>query len=94
MAGAFAMFISLFLTPAFIWAFRRLEWGQFIRDDGPKTHHTKRGTPTMGGLVILFAAVVSYFTAKLINGESPSMSALLVIFMMLGLGGLDSSMTS
>ncbi len=88
MAGAIALCISLFLTPAFIWAFKRLQWGQFIRDDGPQSHHTKRGTPTMGGLVILFAAVVGYFVAKLVNGEIPSMSALLVIFMMLGLGAV------
>lgn len=86
MAGAIGMFISLFLTPGFIWAFRRLQWGQFIRDDGPKSHHTKRGTPTMGGLVIIFAAITGYFIAKLINGENPSNSALLVIFMMVGLG--------
>jgi phospho-N-acetylmuramoyl-pentapeptide-transferase len=85
-AGAIALFISLFLTPGFIWLFRTLKWGQFIRDDGPKSHHTKRGTPTMGGLVILFASVAGYFIAKLINDETPSNSALLVIFMMLGLG--------
>ncbi|MEY3586773.1 MAG: hypothetical protein RJB32_69 [Actinomycetota bacterium] len=85
-AGAIAMFISLFATPGFIWLFKNLQWGQFIRDDGPKAHHTKRGTPTMGGIVILTAATVGYFVSKLINGENPSMSALLVIFMMLGLG--------
>ncbi len=88
MAGAIALFISLFLTPGFIWAFKRLQWGQFIRDDGPKSHHTKRGTPTMGGLVILFAAVVGYFLAKFANDETPSVSALLVILMMLGLGAV------
>ena len=73
-------------TPAFIALFRSLNWGQFIRDDGPEAHHTKRGTPTMGGIVIFFAAVAGYFTAKLINGETPSASALLVLFMMVGLG--------
>ena len=88
MAGAIALFISLFLTHGFIWAFKRLQWGQFIRDDGPKSHHTKRGTPTMGGLVILFAAVVGYFLAKFANDETPSVSALLVILMMLGLGAV------
>ena len=69
-AGGISLFISLFATPAFIALFRSLNWGQFIRDDGPEAHHTKRGTPTMGGIVILFAAVAGYFTAKLINGES------------------------
>jgi phospho-N-acetylmuramoyl-pentapeptide-transferase len=80
------MFISLFATPGFIWLFKNLQWGQFIRDDGPQTHHTKRGTPTMGGIVILLAATIAYFFAKFINGETPSPSALLVILMMLGLG--------
>jgi len=85
-AGGISLFITLFATPGFIWAFRKLEWGQFIREDGPKTHHTKRGTPTMGGIVILLAATVAYFAAKLLNGETPTVTALLVIFMMLGLG--------
>jgi phospho-N-acetylmuramoyl-pentapeptide-transferase len=85
-AGGISLAIALFATPGFIAIFRKLQWGQFIRDDGPKAHHTKRGTPTMGGIVILSAAVIGYFAGKFINGETPSASALLVIFMMLGLG--------
>ena len=46
-------------------------YGQLIRDDGPTTHHTKRGTPTMGGLVIMLASVLAYFLAKLITGNTP-----------------------
>ena len=85
-AGAVSLAFTLFLTPAFIWLFRKWKWGQFIREDGPKNHHTKRGTPTMGGVVIILASVVGYFTGKLINGETPSISALLVILAMVGLG--------
>ena len=85
-AGGISLAIALFATPAFIALFKKLQWGQFVRDDGPKTHHTKRGTPTMGGIIILSAAVVGYFSGKFLNGENPSVSALLVIFMMLGLG--------
>ena len=44
-------------------------YGQQIRDDGPTSHHTKRGTPTMGGVVIILATVVGYFVAKLITQE-------------------------
>jgi phospho-N-acetylmuramoyl-pentapeptide-transferase len=80
------MAFTLFLTPVFIWLFRKWNWGQFIRDDGPESHHTKRGTPTMGGLVIIFASVTGYFSGKLLNGETPSTSALLVILAMVGLG--------
>ena len=85
-AGAVSMAFTLFLTPAFIWLFRRWNWGQFVREDGPKTHHTKRGTPTMGGLVIIIAATLGYFVGKWLNGENPSVSALLVILAMFGLG--------
>lgn len=85
-AGAISLAFTLFLTPAFIWLFRKWKWGQFIREDGPKSHHVKRGTPTMGGVVIIFASVIGYFTGKLINGEAPSISALLVILAMVGLG--------
>ena len=80
------MAFTLFLTPIFIWLFRKWNWGQFIRDDGPESHHTKRGTPTMGGLVIILASVTGYFSGKLLNGETPSISALLVILAMVGLG--------
>lgn len=86
LAGAASMAFTLFLTPVFIWLFRKWNWGQFIRDDGPESHHTKRGTPTMGGLVIILASVTGYFSGKLLNGETPSVSALLVILAMVGLG--------
>ncbi len=86
LAGAVSMAFTLFLTPVFIWLFRKWNWGQFIRDDGPESHHTKRGTPTMGGLVIILASVTGYFSGKFFNGESPSVSALLVILAMVGLG--------
>ncbi len=61
-------------------------YGQLIRDDGPTTHHTKRGTPTMGGLVVILAVVFGYFGAKLLTQEGPSMSALLLLFLLVGLG--------
>lgn len=88
LAGAISMAFTLFLTPAFIWLFRKWGWGQFIRDDGPQSHHTKRGTPTMGGVVIILASVVGYFSGKAANGETPSLSALLVILAMVGVGAV------
>jgi hypothetical protein len=59
LAGGIAMAITLLATPAFIWLFKRLNWGQFIRADGPKSHYTKHGTPTMGGVVIFMAQLRS-----------------------------------
>ena len=85
-SGALSMAFTLFLTPLFIRLFRRLQWGQFIRDDGPQSHHAKRGTATMGGIIIILATLFGYFAALLINGDPTSVSALLVLFMMVGLG--------
>ncbi|SKC52902.1 phospho-N-acetylmuramoyl-pentapeptide-transferase [Okibacterium fritillariae] len=85
-AAALSMAFSLFLTPVFVRLFRKLKWGQFIRDDGPQSHHAKRGTATMGGIVIIVGTLFGYFTAMLITGDHITMSALLVLFMMVGLG--------
>ncbi|GAA3586650.1 phospho-N-acetylmuramoyl-pentapeptide-transferase [Klugiella xanthotipulae] len=86
LAAALSMLYSLLLTPIFIKGFNKLRWGQFIREDGPKSHYSKRGTPTMGGIIFLSGAVLSYFVAKLIMQEAVTSSALLVILMMVGLG--------
>ncbi len=67
-AGGIALVFSLFLTPLFVRLFHRLELGQFIREDGPQSHHAKRGTPTMGGIVIVLATLVGFFVAALANG--------------------------
>ena len=85
-AGAVALLFNLFLTPVFIYLFRKWQWGQFIRVDGPQSHQVKHGTPTMGGIVILLGATLGYFVGKWVNGEPVTISALLVLFMMLGLG--------
>ena len=53
-----ALLLSLLLGPAFVRTLRRLSVGQNIRDVGPQAHQVKAGTPTMGGLLILFAALV------------------------------------
>lgn len=87
-AAATAMIFTLLLTPLFARAFRRLNLGQFIRADTPTTHVVKRGTPSMGGLVFISAAVIGYFLGKLVAREQPSASALLVILMMVGLGAV------
>ena len=86
LAGGISMALTLFATPVFIWLFRKLNWGQFIRTDGPESHVTKHGTPTMGGVVIILATLAGYFFSKLANFETPTISALLVLLMMVGLG--------
>jgi phospho-N-acetylmuramoyl-pentapeptide-transferase len=85
-AGALALFFSLFGTPILIKALARRGYGQFIRDDGPTSHHTKRGTPTMGGIIIIFSVVASYLIAHLISGNKISVSALLIIGLVVAIG--------
>lgn len=86
LAGGLSLLFTIFGTRVAIRVFAAKGYGQLIRDDGPTTHHTKRGTPTMGGLVIVLATLVSYFLAKLITGSEPSISALLLLFLFVGLG--------
>jgi len=85
-AGATGLFLSLFLTPLFIKFLTKQGYGQQIRDDGPTAHHVKRGTPTMGGVVILGSVVVAYLISHLLAGSDISSSALLVMAMVFGLG--------
>jgi phospho-N-acetylmuramoyl-pentapeptide-transferase len=86
LAGGLALVISLFGTPLFIRFLVKRGYGQFIRDDGPTTHHTKRGTPTMGGTVIIAATVLGYGLAHLVTWQVPTVSGLLVLGLMVGLG--------
>ncbi|MBX3195928.1 MAG: phospho-N-acetylmuramoyl-pentapeptide-transferase [Microbacteriaceae bacterium] len=85
-AAAFSLFFTLLLTPLFVRLFKRLGWGQFIRDDGPQTHHTKRGTPTMGGIVFIVGAILGYLVGHAVAGVPLTMVGTLVIGMMGGLG--------
>lgn len=84
--GGFSLLFSLFLTPLFARGFRRLGWGQFIRDDGPQSHHTKRGTPTMGGLIFISGSVIGYVVGHLAISYPPSRAGVMVLAMMCGLG--------
>jgi phospho-N-acetylmuramoyl-pentapeptide-transferase len=86
LGGGLALLISLIGTRFAISVFTKWGYGQEIRDDGPTSHHTKRGTPTMGGVVIILATVVGYFAAKLITMSMPSASALLLLFLFVGMG--------
>ena len=57
-ASMTALVISLVLGPWLIRRLREFQIGQVIRQEGPQSHHAKAGTPTMGGLLILAAALV------------------------------------
>jgi phospho-N-acetylmuramoyl-pentapeptide-transferase len=59
MASLTALLIFVLLGPWFIARLRKFQIGQHIREDGPQSHHKKAGTPTMGGLLICAAIVIS-----------------------------------
>src|SRR3954454_14870960 len=88
LAGGLSLIFTLLGTRLAIRVLVAKGYGQLIRDDGPTTHHTKRGTPTMGGLVIVVASVLAYFIATFATGNQPSASVLLLTFLFMGLGAV------
>ena len=63
-----AMALSVMGTPLLIRFLVLHQYGQFIRQDGPTQHLTKRGTPTMGGVVIILATVVAWLIGSFVAG--------------------------
>jgi phospho-N-acetylmuramoyl-pentapeptide-transferase len=78
-AGVVAMLISILAGPKFIEFLRRNEFGQQIREEGPEHHVVKQGTPVMGGLLMLLAAVVAFLALT-----TYTVPALTVLFVTLG----------
>lgn len=66
-----AFLISLFGTPIAIKVFTRLKAGQPIRAEGPAMHQSKKGTPTMGGVVFILATVIAYVAGHLVLTTLP-----------------------
>jgi phospho-N-acetylmuramoyl-pentapeptide-transferase len=77
--------ITVLLSPIFIPFLRRLKFGQSIRDEGPKSHQKKTGTPTMGGVMILFSIIVTtlVMTEKF---SDPTIKTYLLLFVTVGFG--------
>jgi phospho-N-acetylmuramoyl-pentapeptide-transferase len=69
-AGTASLLICIFLSPRFIEYLRTREFGQHIREDGPEGHHTKAGTPTMGGIIIFIAVSVPFLILGSGNWQS------------------------
>ncbi len=83
-----AMVLALFGTPLAIKIFTRRGYGQEIREDGPTAHLTKRGTPTMGGAVIVVASLIGYLCGHELTKDPMTTSGLLVLALMTGLGAV------
>lgn len=84
MAALTAMVVSLVMFP---WLIRRLQvfkFGQEIRKDGPEAHLKKQGTPTMGGILILFAILIS----TLLWADLSHVGIWLLLLLLLGYGGV------
>ncbi len=77
--------ISVLLSPIFIPFLRRLKFGQSIREEGPKSHQKKSGTPTMGGLVIVLAILLTTMV-MIFKFTEPSVEIFLLMFVTLGFG--------
>jgi len=93
-----AFLISILGTPLAIRAFTRLKAGQPIRADGPQTHLSKKGTPTMGGVVFIIATLLAYVAGHVVlftlpkaqlapTGPTTTGVVLLGLFVCLGLLG-------
>ncbi|SHJ56372.1 phospho-N-acetylmuramoyl-pentapeptide-transferase [Tepidibacter formicigenes] len=70
--------ITLILGPIFIPMLKRLKFGQTVRDEGPKTHLSKNGTPTMGGIIMMIAILITCLTTTRLNKDM--IFALVAIF--------------
>ena len=79
-----ALFISFIVGPRMIAWLARMKIGQSVRDDGPQTHLTKAGTPTMGGALIL----VSIAVTTLLWGDLTNRFVWVVLLVMLGFGAI------
>lgn len=87
LAAIFAAGLVLCIGPLLIPELHKLKFGQSIREEGPKSHQAKSGTPTMGGIMIILAIVVATVAAAPLTP-----AVLLALFITLGhfvLGFLD-----
>jgi phospho-N-acetylmuramoyl-pentapeptide-transferase len=85
-SASVSLLFALFGTPLAMKMFSRRGYGQLIREDGPAAHATKKGTPTMGGAVIVIATVSGYLIGHAATAFAMSASGFLVLGLMTGLG--------
>ena len=77
-----ALLMSMFLGPMIIRRFQKAQIGEIIRNDGPTSHHSKAGTPTMGGTMI----IVVWALTTLLWGDLSSRYIWLALFVVLSFG--------
>ncbi|SET30356.1 Phospho-N-acetylmuramoyl-pentapeptide-transferase [Oceanobacillus limi] len=84
---AISFLITVLLSPIFIPFLRRLKFGQSIREEGPKSHKKKTGTPTMGGIMIVISVIItSVIVVNKSNATSIGYELYLLLFVLVGYG--------
>ncbi|HEY5031865.1 MAG TPA: phospho-N-acetylmuramoyl-pentapeptide-transferase [Actinomycetes bacterium] len=89
-ATGIGLIIGLFGTPLLIRFLRRHGYAQAIRDasEGYPAHDSKKGTPSMGGLILVLGAILGYVAGHVYTWQGPTASGLCVLFLMTGLGAV------
>ncbi|MRG85494.1 phospho-N-acetylmuramoyl-pentapeptide-transferase [Salinibacillus xinjiangensis] len=84
---AISFLITVLISPILIPFLRRLKFGQSIREEGPKSHQKKAGTPTMGGLMIIISVAITAFVMSLKFKPGPiNFEVFLLLFVLVGYG--------
>ncbi|HXV35086.1 MAG TPA: phospho-N-acetylmuramoyl-pentapeptide-transferase [Gaiellaceae bacterium] len=87
LAGVLAMVISILAGPKFIDFLRKNEFGQQIREEGPKGHVVKQGTPAMGGLLIMISMAIPFLIFS--DRTVPAVTAFFVALGCAAIGFVD-----
>ncbi|WP_461204322.1 phospho-N-acetylmuramoyl-pentapeptide-transferase [Clostridium sp. DL1XJH146] len=77
-----AFFISLLLGPLLLPALHKLKFGQNIREEGPKSHQKKSGTPTIGGVLFIISTIITIF----IVDRNINYNVFIILFSLIGFG--------
>ncbi|HEV8063823.1 MAG TPA: phospho-N-acetylmuramoyl-pentapeptide-transferase [Acidimicrobiales bacterium] len=85
-AGGVAILVAGFGTPLLLRWLIKWRIGQQVRDDGPAGHYVKQGTPTMGGIAMLFAVLAGYVLGHVGTGRPFTVSGWLVVLAVIGTG--------
>ncbi|MGP4072562.1 phospho-N-acetylmuramoyl-pentapeptide-transferase [Piscibacillus sp. B03] len=82
-----AFLFSVLISPVLIPFLKRLKFGQSIREEGPQSHQAKSGTPTMGGVLIIFSVIfTSLFMIWRYEGTQFSSEFFILLFVLIGYG--------
>lgn len=84
LAAFTALFVTFLIAPYIIAWLKKISMTQQIRNDGPASHHSKAGTPTMGGIIILASITVSI----LMWGDFKNIYIWVIMFALLGFGAI------